>query len=70
MEISEDTHMICRNSIKGNKNRYESMTNKSRKAVSKAMRVNAEQGLTVLKNVKMECLVYQEDQGYTVKNLK
>ena len=41
---------MCQNSTEENKRRYESLTNKARKAVSKAMRGNAEEALTELQN--------------------
>ena len=38
------------NSTEENKSRYKSMTNKTKKAVSKAMREKAEEALTELQN--------------------
>ena len=39
--IKKDGHkLMCRNSTEENKNRYKSMNNKAKKAVSKAMREN------------------------------
>ena len=41
---------MCRNHIEDNRNRYKSMKNETKKAVSKAIREMAEEGLTELKN--------------------
>ena len=44
----KDAHnMMCRNSSEKNKGRYKGMKNKTKKAVSKAMREKAEEALDV-----------------------
>ena len=56
MLIKKNTHKVtCRNDTEENKNRCVSMKNKAKKFLSKATREKAEEGLTVLKIVPMEC---------------
>ena len=52
----KDAHrFICQN-IEENKRRYESMKNKAKKTVSKAVRENAEEALTEYKIAQLGCL--------------